>query len=299
MKFNLLEDTVDGDDVKDGSINMHEEFVRIIRQLMYSNIGSQNPEVGALFESEEIPLGRIDIRLDESEKIIKWYLIGYYHTNQPIKKFEFSNKTIANGYRYLVNYILTNYPQIESYMDILKDYKIYPYDFDVFTGTGIISGRYFFDEEPEVKSKLDTQWPLNVYLRDVDEIAETYVLPYDIMFDPKFVYEHNRILKRTHQLAKLFQKGRFQDHDYSFEYYQINLSPSYKAYNNEKKIMLPKLVPAVTFYRLWIDEVPVANKIISKWDQEEKGTNPETEYNDALLAELKKRLSKFGIKDVY
>ena len=106
MMINLIEDTIDGD-VQDGSINMKEELDKLLEKIAY-RFGARSPEIGRLFESDEITTGRIEMTFRPEDQELRWYPIGYYNEedDREIIYFEFSKNTIANCYRYIVNLIL-------------------------------------------------------------------------------------------------------------------------------------------------------------------------------------------------
>ena len=115
MKINLIEDTVDGD-VQDGSINMAQELDTLLDKIAMK-FGSRSDIIGALFESDEINSGRIEMFYRPEDRELRWYPIGYYNEEdyREIKYFEFGKKILANCYEYIVRYILKEFPEILSY----------------------------------------------------------------------------------------------------------------------------------------------------------------------------------------
>lgn len=297
MKINLIEDTVDGD-VQDGSINMADELDKLLEKMTYK-FGSRNPEVGALFESDEIKLGRIEMVYRPEDKELRWYPIGYYHEEdeREIMYFEFSKNTIANCYRYLVNMILIEFPEIMSYKSILGDYHAKCYDFDIFAKDGMISGNSFFDNMPGYSPKMKASWPLDTYL-DISnrhEIAESYIIPHDIEFEENFKEAYYDTLKRITTIAKAYQKGTFDGHSYFYKDIKPHISLHYRAYDDEKKVMKKMLTSSITFYHLHIDGQSVLHTIIPYYRRDAE-MNFETEYSIKLDKSLNKAFEKFKIR---
>ncbi len=305
MKVNIFEDSIDGE-VQDGSINMHEELNVILRKLESQNFGDRTEIVGALFESEDINLGRLEFNYSSANKTIKWYLVGYYKDREysyvnnnsfgEVAKFEFSKRVIANGYRYLVNKILKDFPEITSYKSILGEYRIKCNDFDVFSKNGLITGQEFIKDNPTYVANFTAEWPLDTYLEDIQEIAQSYVIPHDIRFEEDFRDTYYKTLKRLNKIAKAFQKGTFEGHKYYFSDMSPTISTTHNAYDKVNNIMKTKFTAALTYSFLHIDGESVRDKIIPSWERDTKGTNDESEYLDRLNDQLTRTFKKFNIR---
>ena len=295
MKINLIEDTIDGD-VQDGSINMKEELDKLLEKIAY-RFGARSPEIGRLFESDEITTGRIEMLFRQEDQELKWYPIGYYNEedDREIIYFEFSKNTIANCYRYIVNLILKEFPEIKAYGNLLGDYHAKCYDFDIFAKDAIIAGNSFFDNMPDFAPKMKAHWPLDIYLENRDEIAESYVIPHDIEFEEDFRDAYYHTLKRIMKIAKAFQNGTFEGRTYYFRNIKPHISVHYRAYDEERKIMRKMFNPSVQFWGINIDGEDVQDKIIPYYDRENK-MNPETEYLMKLDSHLKRAFEKFKIR---
>jgi hypothetical protein len=304
MKFNIYEDSIEGE-VKDGSINMHGEVDKILYELQ-RKLGERNTTIGALWESEDIPFGRLEFIYSKSEKTIKWYLVGYYKDRdifdldyQPsfseVAKFEFSKRVIANAYRYLVKKILTEHPEIVSYKPILHEYRILCKDFDVFSKNGLITGGDFIKSDPTYYANFEAQWPLDTYLEDIDHVAKSYVIPHDIKFQENFRDVYYKTLNRAIKIVKPFQKGTFEGRRYEFKSMAPTISTSHNAYDPTEKMMRTMFFVSVNFTHFYLDGENMRDIVIPIWDRGTKGTNPETEYYDRISEYLKKAFKKFNI----
>lgn len=304
MKVNIFEDSIDGE-VQDGSINMHGELNFILRQLEH-NFGERLETVGALFESEDINMGRIEFGYYPTDNIIKWYIVGYYkdrdesytrnNTFGEVAKFEFSKRVIANGYRYLVNKILKDFPEITSYKSILGEYRIMCKDFDVFSKNGLITGQEFIKDSPTYYANFEAQWPLDTYLEDIQEVAQSYVIPHDIRFEEDFRDSYYKTLQRLNKIAKVFQKGTFEGRSYYFADISPTVSTTHNAYDKVNNIMRTRFTAALSFSHLYIGGESVRHKIINSWERDTKGTNDETDYHDRLNDQLRFTFKKFNIR---
>jgi hypothetical protein len=294
MKVNIFEDSIDGE-VQDGSINMYDELNKLLKEISYS-FGYRNEQVGETFDSDEITNGRLDLSFYQEEKKLKWYLVGYYNDvdYREITKFEFSKYAVAKAYLLLVRIILKNYPEISSYKNILKDYKIECGDFDVFSKDSLITGQEFVKHDPTYYANFKAEWPLDTYLEDTDEIAKSYVIPHDIKFEENYASAHNKAVRRVRQIAKAFQKGTFDGHSYYFQDAKPNISPGYNAYDKVNNIMKTKIHMGLSYYHLHIDGKSVLSKLLPWYEKEQ--TNFETEYSKKLNEHLTKAFARFDIK---
>lgn len=241
MKINIRENEIKGE-VQDGSVDLVGEFEEKLRKLRRQLDGWPEPVLPDVFGDEIHKVGlRINFDFDGGEKVIRWQLKGYFKEGpeKPIN-FVIPKDIIANGYRSLVSYIKTNYPDLLSYPEeILSQYYIKAWDFDLFTENGLIPGRYFMkaSEQYDYESMFDKQYPLVEFLNNVDTIAQSYVLPYEFKFEDKYSSRYYFSLKKGKQIAKAYQSGTFEGHEYKFKEARVTVSPAYKSFNTQTQVL--------------------------------------------------------------
>jgi hypothetical protein len=251
MKINIRENEIKGD-VQDGSVDLVQEFEEKLHTIRRELDGWPEPVLPDIFGDEIHKVGiRISFDFDGGEKIIRWQLKGYFKESpeKPIN-FVIPKDIIANGYRALVDFIKTTQPDLMSYPEeVLSQYEIKAWDFDVFTDNGIIPGRYFFrgSEEHDYESMFDKQYPLVDFLNNVDTIAQSYVLPYEFKFGDKYSNRYYFSLKKGKQIAKAYLSGTFEGHEYRFKESRVTVSPAYKAFNTETKVLENKYHVSVDY----------------------------------------------------
>jgi hypothetical protein len=251
MKINIRENEIKGD-VQDGSVDLVQEFEEKLQTIRRELDGWPEPVLPDVFGDEIHKVGlRISFDFDRGEKLIRWQLKGYFKESpeKPIN-FVIPKDIIANGYRALVDFIKKTQPDLLSYPEeVLSQYEIKAWDFDVFTDDGIIPGRYFFrgSEQHDYESMYDKQYPLVEFLNNVDTIAQSYVLPYEFKFEDKYSNRYYFSLKKGKQIAKAYHSGTFEGHEYKFKNYRVNVSPAYKAFNTETKVLENKYHVSVDY----------------------------------------------------
>lgn len=251
MKINIYENEIEGE-VQDGSIDLTQEFEEKLRQLRMSLDAWPGPIFPDVFGDEIHKVG-INIRFDfdGDEKIIKWELKGYFkETPEKPINFVIPRDVIANGCRVLVNHIKTSFPDLLSYpKEILSQYYIKAWDFDIFTTHGLIPGRYFMrsSEQYDYESMFDKQYQFEDFINYVDTIAESYVLPYEFKFEDKYSSRYYMSIKKGKQIGKAYQSGTFEGHNYKFVSFRNTVSPAYKSFNAETQVLENKFHVSVDY----------------------------------------------------
>jgi hypothetical protein len=266
MKINIYENEIEGE-VQDGSIDLTQEFEEKLRQIRMSLDSWPGPIFPDVFGDEIHRVG-INIRFDfdGDEKIIKWELKGYFkETPEKPINFVIPRYVIANGCRVLVNHIKTNFPDLLSYpKEILSQYYIKAWDFDIFTKHGLIPGRYFMKRSDvhDYESMFDKLYQFEEFINNVDTIAESYVLPYEFKFEDKYSSRYYMSIKKGQQIGKAYQSGTFEGHTYKFKGFRNTVSPAYKSFNTETLVLENKFHVSVDYsLGLFIDDKDYSEEI--------------------------------------
>ena len=236
MKINLYEDEINGE-VQDGSVDLETEFQDLLTKIRRSLDRYPRLVLPAHIFGDEIERAAIEFTFDKEDKVLKWYLKGYFkeETGQQIN-FVIPRDVIANGAKYLVDHIKTNFPELLSYpKEILDQYQIKAHDFDIYTRDGMIAGQYFMrtTDRHNYKEAFDAQYPLVSYLENIDTIAQTYVLPYEFKFAENYPTRYYYHLNKARKFGTAYQSGTFEGHTYKFKYFRVHISPQYRSFNTE------------------------------------------------------------------
>lgn len=300
MKINLNENEIEGE-VQDGSIDLTQEFEEKLRQLRMSLDAWPGPDFPNVFGDEiHREAIRINFDADGDEKIIKWELKGYFKEtpDKPIN-FVIPRDAIANGCRALVNYIKTEFPDLLSYpKEILSQYYMKAWDFDVFTKDGIIAGRYFMrrSDVHDYESMFDKEYPFEEFINNVDAVAESYVLPYEFKFEDKYASRYYMSIKKGQQIGKAYQSGTFEGHEYKFKTVRVHVSPAYRAFNTETLVLENRFFTTVDYsHAMYIDGVDYTEEIHKHmWDRNTLEFAPA--YRRDLIEKLKPIFKSHGLE---
>lgn len=299
MKINILEDTVDGN-VQDGSIDMREELRALIKKIRWEGgFEDRRPEIAAAFDAPDITTGRLNFYFDEPADRIKWEVVGYYGDKETdeILKFEFSHLVVSKAYLFFVNRIKEKFPEILNYNRlILNEIKVNCSDIDLFGKNILITGKDFIEDHPTYYANFTAQWGLYTYLTETEEIAQSYVIPYNIKFEETYAEAYKRNLARLRKVAKAYQKGVFDGHEYYYKEMRVMMSTGYKAYDTENNIMKTKFSLNISPNYLFIDNQNVQDKIIPWYNRDKEAElNFETKYKEALDKYLGDALKPYKI----
>jgi hypothetical protein len=298
MKINIYENEIEGE-VQDGSIDLTQEFEEKLRQLRMSLDSWHLPTFPDVFGDEIHKVG-INIRFDfdGDEKIIKWELKGYFkETPEKPINFVIPRDTIAKAAIFLVEYILSNFSEIMSYpKEILSQYRIKSYDFDVFTNDGLIAGQYFMRENDryDYREAFDREYSLLEYFQNIRTIAETYVLPYEFKFAENYAKRYYHHLNKARKFGKAYQSGTFEGHNYKFVSFRATISPAYRSFNKETLTLESDFHVSVDYsLGMIIDGHDYTKEIYdAPWDD---NTSFGKAYRKDLIEQLKPILSSHGL----
>ena len=236
MKINLKEDEISGE-VQDGSVDLDAEFQELIMRMRREINGWPGLVLPDNILGDDIHKGEINIEFDSVDKVLKWYIKGYFKEDKEKQiNFVIPRGAIAKGAKFLVEYILSNFSEVMSYpREILSQYRIKAHDFDVFTKDGLIAGQYFMreNERYNYRESFDKEYPLLEYLQNIRTIAETYVLPYEFKFADDYAKKYYFYLNKARKFGKAYQSGTFEGHNYKFTDFRATISPAYKSFNKE------------------------------------------------------------------
>ena len=300
MKINIYENQIEGE-VQDGSVDLTQEFEEKLTKLRRELDGWPEPVLPDVFGEEIHKVGlRISFDFDGEQKIIKWQLKGYFKESpdRPAN-FVIPKDIIANGCKALVDIIKREHPDLLSYpKEILNQYYIRAWDFDVFTLNGLIPGRYFMkkSEQHDYESRYDKIYPFEEFINNVDAIAETYVLPYEFKFEDKYASRYYFSLKKGQQIGKAYQSGTFEGHNYKFKHFNVTISPAYRAFNPETQVLENRFHVTVDYslgmYIDGEDYTDVINKHI--WDRNTLEFAPG--YRRDIIEKLKPIFKSHGLE---
>ena len=236
MKINLYEDEINGE-VQDGSVDLDAEFQELLMRMRRELNGWPGLVLPDDILGDDIYRGEITLEFVSEDKLIRWYMKGYFKEDKENQiNFVIPRGAIAKGAKFLVEHILSNFSEIMSYpREILSQYRIKAYDFDVFTKDGLIAGQYFMreNERYNYREAFDKEYPLLEYLQNINTIAETYVLPYEFKFADDYGKKYYFYLNKARKFGKAYQSGTFEGHSYKFRDFRAVISPAYRSFNKE------------------------------------------------------------------